>query len=88
MQSDFRLIIKQVNGKFTLKKITLVSYETGAQKHTGSFSYIQLKHVPRAHKKNVDTLGTLVSKIDILDKETDVMIIKNFASYESGPHLC
>lgn len=41
------------------------------------FLLIQFEHVPREYNKQADTLATLASNIDILDKSIDVNTVKN-----------
>lgn len=62
----FRLIIRQVNGEFNLKKIALVFYLTAVWKLIRSFFSIQFEHVRRGNDELTDVLVTLASKTDIL----------------------
>lgn len=58
-----------------MKEIALVSNRTVIQKLIRSFSHIEFEHVPRADK-HADLLATLVSKIDIPNKATDVRSLR------------
>lgn len=72
VQGYSRLIIKQVNGKFTLKEINLVPYRPAVQK----LIIIQFKHMLWEHNWHIEALAKLASKIDIPGRDIDVRITK------------
>lgn len=69
VKRDSMLIIKQVNGEFALKKITLLAHQNTFKKPIKSLLSIRFEHVLRVHNKHVDALTTLASKLDFLDEQ-------------------
>lgn len=59
-----------------MKEIVLMACQTAVGKMMKSFSSVLCEHVHRAYDKHFAALVTLAPKIDILDKEVDVRIMK------------
>lgn len=76
VQGDLKLIIKQVNGDFTLKEISHIPYRTTVQRLVRSFDSVQFQLMPREHNRHADALAIIASKIDAPEGDTDVSIIK------------
>ncbi|XP_026416768.1 uncharacterized protein LOC113312228 [Papaver somniferum] len=75
IKGDSRLVTNQVNGYFHVKEPHLALYRAEAQNlisQTGSI----LDHTSRGKNKNADALATLVSKLQLTDKEEGTVTVR------------
>ena len=73
---DSNLVIKQVQGEFSLKEPTLAPYRTAAQKMIKKFQNISFEHISSGSNRYADVLATLESRIRFTGSSVDVSIIK------------
>ena len=73
---DSNLVIKQVQGEFSLKEPFLALYRTTAQEMIKKFHNASIEHIICGSNRYVDALATLGSRIKFTGGSIDVSIIK------------
>lgn len=84
MQGDSKLVIQQINGKFSLKESTLAFYPTAVQKLVKHLLSVQFDHVSLSHNKHVDALACI--QLDIQDDVAEISHKEHPTSYSNGIH--
>lgn len=65
---DSNLVVRQTDGTFALKEISLAPYQSLVQKLCDEID-VELTHVNRSTNRHADSLATLASKIKFVDAE-------------------
>lgn len=72
---DSNLVVRQTDGTFALKEISLAPYQSLVQKLCDEID-VELTHVNRSTNRHADSLATLASKIKFEDDEAVIKISK------------
>lgn len=70
---DSNLVVRQTDGTFALKEISLAPYQSLVQKLCDEID-VELTHVNRFTNRHADSLATLASKIKFEDDEDEAVI--------------
>ncbi|XP_059658393.1 uncharacterized protein LOC132304673 [Cornus florida] len=80
VQGDSNLVVKQLDGSYTIKEPSLAAYRTIIQKLSGHFDELCMTHTPRTANRHPDALATLASKVAIVGESVNIRIQKKEAS--------
>lgn len=72
---DSNLVVRQTDGTFALKEISLAPYQSLVQKLCDEID-VELTHVNRSTNRHADSLATLASKKKFEDDEAVIKISK------------
>ncbi|KAG5552838.1 hypothetical protein RHGRI_010819 [Rhododendron griersonianum] len=76
VKGDSKLVVRQTNGEYAIRKPPLASYRTIVQRLTSKFDALCLEHAPRSENRHPDALATLASKVEVSGVPTKIEILK------------
>ncbi|KAJ4959408.1 hypothetical protein NE237_026519 [Protea cynaroides] len=75
--SDSQLVVRQVNGEYEAKKVSMSAYLQKVQEATMAFEYFTLRHILRDQNTLADSLSKLAtSDLNDLDHSVYIEVLK------------
>ncbi|XP_026396927.1 uncharacterized protein LOC113291631 [Papaver somniferum] len=74
IRGDSKLLVNQMNGKYSLKEVTLAPFRAEAQRLITHFSDAIIVHTGRTNNRHADCLATLVSKLKFEGSDKSITV--------------